>query len=78
MATETSPITLDEVNAAIRAILTTGASYSIAGRTFTRANLKDLRELRKEIIVESKRNSSGTGSSFIFSHGAGDSTDKDW
>ena len=44
MALRTYAEQLEEVQDAISAILTKGQSYSIEGRTYTRANLKDLQD----------------------------------
>jgi len=77
MATETSPITLDEINAAIRAIFTTGLSYSIAGRTFTHAALADLQLLRKQVIRDEARGGSSSGASDVSWIGSSGSTEAD-
>lgn len=45
---------LDAVDAAILAFLTDGAiqTYTLLGRTVTRANLKELREWRAQLKIE--------------------------
>ena len=50
---------LTDVDAAIEAIMSGGQSYSIAGRTYTRANLSELRAERDAIL---KRVAYETGS----------------
>ena len=53
---------LDEVNEAISGILTTGQSYKVGDRSFTKANLKELREFRRELrqqIIREERRYSG-------------------
>ncbi len=49
---ETAAEMLVLVNAAITAILTGAQSYTIAGRSLTRADLAELREWRKELKDE--------------------------
>ena len=50
MALKTTLEQLEEVQTAISTILNGGAqSYTIAGRTFTRANLKDLEDREKRL-----------------------------
>jgi len=77
MAVSTAELTLGEINQAIRKILLTGQSYSRAGLTLTRANLPELRALRKEIIRETNRKSDGISSVSDFSRAAGGSTESD-
>jgi hypothetical protein len=49
---ETAAEILVLVNAAITAILTGAQSYTIAGRSLTRADLAELREWRSELQTE--------------------------
>ena len=78
MAISDAELTLGEVNQAIRAILLTGQSYTRAGFSLNRANLPELRALRKELKFENARKSS-TGSTAIsdFSGADGTSTESD-
>jgi len=66
-----SSLTLADVESAIKAILTTGQSYSIGGRTVGHANLKELYELRRILMVEQVR-ALGSGISSVSA--VGDST----
>lgn len=50
---------LAEVDTAIEAILQKGQSYTINGRTFTRANLGELRRFRQELRAQDATDSSG-------------------
>jgi len=50
MAERTLAQQLTDIDAAIEAIVTGGQSYSIAGRTYTRANLSELRAERNDIL----------------------------
>lgn len=59
MATDATLLT--NVKAAINAILIGGQSYQIGSRSFTRANLKELRELRAELEARARRASDQTG-----------------
>ena len=43
---------LEEVNAAISAILRTGQTYSIGSRSLTRANITELRHLKSDLEAE--------------------------
>lgn len=43
---------LEEVNAAILAVLTRGQDVTVNGKRYTRANLAELRQLRKELQIE--------------------------
>lgn len=52
MATEDLTDMLDQVNAAITAILTRGQSVTLNGQTYSRANISELRELRKDLRIE--------------------------
>ena len=70
-----SSLTLTEIESAIRKILTTGQSYSIGGRTFTRASLGDLRSMRKEVIAETTNKGGSRG--FVFDSSGGASTEAD-
>lgn len=58
MATETYQVQLERVQAAIAAIEGGAQSYSVAGRSFTKANVKDLygREawLRGQVAKEAR------------------------
>ena len=74
---ESNPITLDEVNQAIRDILLVGTSNAIAGRTFTRASLPNLESLRDRIIREEERAENNGALFVVESHNAGGSSD-DW
>ena len=49
MATYTDAQLLESVREAINTIATGAQSYSIAGRTYTRGNLKELMELEKTL-----------------------------
>lgn len=51
---------LNEVNNAINTILVTGQSYKIGSRSLTRANITELRNLRKELQAEINANNSGS------------------
>jgi hypothetical protein len=42
--------TLSQINTAITVVLDAGQSYRIGDRTYTRADLGDLREMRKDLI----------------------------
>ncbi len=74
----TSTLTLTEVETAIRAILTTGISYTRPGLSLTRSDLNSLRELRKTLIREAAK-SSDEGMSSIpdFSAGSGVESEAD-
>lgn len=50
---------LDQVRAAIVAVLTRGQDVTVSGKRYTRANLSELRELRKELEGEVRRESTG-------------------
>ena len=54
MATE---VTLDQVNTAITAILTTGQSVRLLDRSYTRADLEQLLKLRTVLQGEGRRDS---------------------
>lgn len=43
---------LATIDAAIDGILSGNQSYSVLGRTFTKANLRDLWQMRKEVALE--------------------------
>ena len=58
-------LTIAQVDQAIEDILLTGQSYSRPGLTLTRANLPDLEKLRKRIIGDDARSSSGSGAALI-------------
>lgn len=49
---------LQEVNKAIYAVLAGGQSYSIGGRSLTRADLKLLKQMREELEAEISADSS--------------------
>lgn len=55
MNLETYEAQLAEVNQAISTILTEGQMYQIMGRMMSRANLGELRKLRKELEIEISR-----------------------
>lgn len=59
MALKTTTEQLEEVQAAITAILTGGQAYGIAGRSLTRASLPDLYKREKELKVELAREENG-------------------
>lgn len=46
---ETTALTLDEINAAIRTILSGGQEYTIGDRKLRRADLADLMNLRAQL-----------------------------
>lgn len=52
---------LAQVTAAIAAIATTGQSYTIGSRSLTRANLTELRELKKELEAQVASEGSNAG-----------------
>jgi len=52
---------LAKVETAIDGILERGQSYTINGRTYTRANLAELRRFRKELEVEVEKAAQGGG-----------------
>lgn len=52
---------LAQVTAAIAAIATTGQSYTIGSRSLTRANLTELREMKKELEAQVASEGSNTG-----------------
>lgn len=45
-------LTVKEIEEAIQAITSGGQSYKIGSRSLTRANLSELRALRKELLAE--------------------------
>ena len=52
---------LASIDAAIDGILSGNQSYSVLGRTFTKANLRDLWQMRKEVALEvSAENGAGS------------------
>ena len=75
---ETTSLTLAEVEAAIRKVLLTGSAYNRTGLSFTRADLGELRSLRRELMAE-QRAGSETGSTFVpdFNTGSGSGTEAD-
>jgi len=77
MSIETDPITLDEINTAIRSILLTGMSYGIGGRAMTRADLKDLMALKRHVIKNSLR-ATADGAGMITEIRGGSSEDSEW
>ena len=58
MAVKTTQQQLEEVQAAITALLTGAQSYTIDGRTITKANLKDL-HAREEVLLSRYNAESG-------------------
>lgn len=52
---------LKAVNVAIAKVTLGGQSYTINGRTFTRANLPELKKMRDDLSREVAESSSGTG-----------------
>lgn len=71
-------LTVATVDAAIEALLTGGQSYSIAGRSFTRANLSELRKLRTELLAQENRATRGISSVADFSRSTGSGDDGEW
>jgi hypothetical protein len=64
MASPTDQQLLDQTNNAISAILIGGSSYSINGRSMTRANLKDLWQQKLQLegkINMAANDATGTG-----------------
>ncbi|HSV27262.1 MAG TPA: hypothetical protein VLH60_05155 [Sedimentisphaerales bacterium] len=59
MAIKTTLEQLEEVQAAISAVMT-GQAYSIAGRNITRANLAELTK-REEMLLSRYKREQGTG-----------------
>lgn len=45
----------DAINLAIQSILTGGQSYSLGGRTFTRASLAELFKMKKDVAAKIRR-----------------------
>lgn len=72
---------LTNVKAAINSILIGGQSYTIGSRTFTRADLKQLRELRQELEARARK-ASPTGNvthvEFNDSNGRADVRQRRW
>lgn len=50
---------LAQVDAAIEAVLAGGQSYKLGSRSLTRADLSQLRALRKELAAQAEREDSG-------------------
>lgn len=71
-------LTVAQIDAAIEALLTGGQLYSIAGRSFTRANLKDLQELRTQVLQEESRAAGGTSAVPDFSRSSGGREASEW
>ncbi len=59
MALKTTLEQIEEVQAAITAVMS-GQSYSISGRSLTKANLKELTE-RETMLLERYRRETGSG-----------------
>lgn len=59
MATETYQVQLERVQAAIGAIEGGSQSYSVAGRTFTKADLKTLYERETLLRAKAAREANG-------------------
>jgi len=58
-------VELGYVNQAIQDLLRTGVSVSRPGMSYTRADLAQLRDLRKDLQREIRRKSSGQGPTFV-------------
>lgn len=58
MATSASTL-LDETNAEISRLLSGAQRYTVRGKSLDRARLKDLRELRQELLAEVQQESNG-------------------
>lgn len=50
---------LQQVRDAIEAVLTRGQDVSVGGKRYTRANLSELRDLRRELENQVRRESTG-------------------
>lgn len=61
MQTVTGANLLKAVNVAIAGVLVGGQAYTINGRTFSRADLKDLYEMRDKLSAEIAEAGSATG-----------------
>lgn len=78
MAAPTDAQLLENVKTAINTILTGAQSYTIAGRQLTRANLKDLFELKKQLEAKIRKASSNPGTVAHARFGLPEGTSNDW
>ena len=58
-------IEISDVNEAITNVLKGGQSYKIASRSLTRADLKELRQMRTDLAAEDVANNSIFGRTFV-------------
>lgn len=74
ITTESTPLTtkdmLNEVEKAINAVLIGGQSYKIGSRSFTRANLTELKNWRTQLKSELASDEDNTGNG-LFGFGVG-------